>query len=89
MSIKLKTPRWVISDEGWDFGTEDRNHVEYTEGDLIFLIEVEYGLKITYIYFDTIKRSDSDQVVSILDKNKIKERVIRALDLMGGKYEFC
>lgn len=85
MTIRLKRPQWVISDEGWEFYSKDRFYMEYVENESKFIIEVDDSPVSPGIYMDTLKPVDSNIVITDEDEKIIKERIAIAFRMMEKK----
>lgn len=89
MTIKLKRPRWVVSDEGWEFYGYDKEHMVYFEKGVKYLIEIDHGIDSTGVYMHTLMSIDKNITITDEHKEKIKKRVAMAFQMMGVNVEFC
>lgn len=89
MTIKLKMPRWVVSDDGWEFYGYDKEHMEYCEEGVKYLIGIDYGIDSTGVYINTLMPINNNITITDKHKAKIKERIAIAYKMMGVNVEFC
>lgn len=89
MTIRLRRPQWVVSDDGWEFYSKDRFYMEYLENNNKYLIEVDRAPGSTGVYMSTLKPVNKNIILTEEHKIIIKDRIATAFEMMGVNVEFC
>tara|TARA_R110002126_G_scaffold80018_2_gene198459 strand:- start:396 stop:965 length:570 start_codon:yes stop_codon:yes gene_type:complete len=88
--LKLVNKQKVVSDKGWSLQGNGRYDMKYIdENNNIFTFNVEWGVYILAVYFETLKCENNSIEVSELHLELIKVRVRKALNFEEIAYEEC